>query len=83
MQHEAPPYRARGHYQVDGDVLTLLNDAECGRETGTYRWRIADGSLTFEVLDDACAFGQRERDLTDRIWEVKGGSGQAGENAGR
>ncbi len=70
MQHEAPPYRARGHYMVSGDVLTLLNDAECGSETGTYRWRIVDEELTLEVLQDACAFGQRERDLTDRTWQV-------------
>lgn len=73
LQHEAPPYRARGHFRVDGDVLTLFNDAECGRESGTYRWRVADGRLTLEMLDDPCAFGQRERDLTDRIWEVSGG----------
>ncbi|MBA3852007.1 MAG: hypothetical protein H0X59_06535 [Chloroflexi bacterium] len=70
MQHEAPPYRARGHYLVSADVLTLLNDAECGSETGTYRWRIVDEELTLEALEDACAFGQRERDLTDRTWRV-------------
>jgi hypothetical protein len=70
MQHEAPPYRARGHYQVVGDVLTLFNDAECGRDPGTYRWSITDGWLVLEALGDPCAFGQRERDLTDRTWQA-------------
>lgn len=66
--HEEPAYRSFGHFTYDGELLTLLNDPECGTEVGTYRVERDGAQLRFEVVDDPCAFQQRSRDLVARTW---------------
>jgi hypothetical protein len=62
-------WRSIGHYTVDGDTVTLFNDPNCPQTRGTYRWALANGSLTLEVVDDDCAFGGlRHRYLTASAW---------------
>jgi hypothetical protein len=70
MRHAEPAYRSSGHYLVEGDRLTLLNDAECTQERGEYRWVLDHGELRVELLSDPCAFGQRARDFTAQPWSV-------------
>lgn len=66
--HQEPAYRSFGHFTLEGDRLTLLNDPECGTEQGIYHVERDGAQLRFAVEDDPCAFGQRTRDLTDRTW---------------
>ncbi len=66
--HEEPAYRTFGHFTVDGELLTLINDPECATDVGTYRVERDGAQLRFDVVDDLCAFGQRTRDLTARTW---------------
>lgn len=68
MIHEEPAYRSFGHFTYDGELLTLLNDPECGTEVGTYRVERDGAQLRFEVVDDPCAFDQRTRDLMASTW---------------
>ena len=68
MLHEKPAYRIIGHYTVSGDELALFNDPECSQVVGTYRWSVADETLTLEPVDDPCAFGQRSDDFSAVEW---------------
>ncbi|MBW3612603.1 MAG: hypothetical protein KY392_01940 [Chloroflexi bacterium] len=68
MLHEEPAYRSFGHFTYDGELLTLLNDPECGSEIGTYRVERDGAELRFDVVEDPCAFAQRSRDLMARTW---------------
>lgn len=37
-----------------------------------YRCTLQGGLLTLEVISDACAFGERTRDLTEKTWQRLG-----------
>ena len=69
VDHQMSGFHATGHYEVDGDGLTLFNDPNCSRVRGTYTWRMDGRSLRLEVVDDPCAFeGERATDLTSGAW---------------
>ncbi len=64
-------WRSIGHFEVDGDTLTLFNDPNCPTTRGAYRWRLDAAALTLEAIDDDCAFGGlRVRYLTAIPWSV-------------
>ncbi len=63
-------FSSLGHFVVDGDEITLFNDAECPETHGTYRWSLEGDVISFEVVDDPCAFDLlRGRYLTAEPWE--------------
>ncbi|MGZ8566030.1 MAG: hypothetical protein ACXWXS_03150 [Actinomycetota bacterium] len=65
LEHQINGFRARGHYRVQGDRLTLFNDANCSRTRGTYTWDLEAGALTLAVIDDPCPHvDERSHDLT-------------------
>lgn len=67
--HDPGEFRSVGHFEVDGDTVTFLNDPTCPTTRGTYRWRLEGDVLSFEVVDDDCAFGDlRSRYLTATSW---------------
>ena len=69
VDHQMSGFHATGHYEVDGNRLTLFNDPNCSRVRGTYRWRTTGPSLQLEVVDDPCAFqGERATDLATGAW---------------
>jgi len=72
MLHHEPRYRILAHYTVAGDELVIFNDPECSRVLGRYRWTLSDETLTLEVIDDGCAFGQRAEDLAAVSWTLVG-----------
>ncbi len=53
---------------VAGDRILLANDPVCLDELGLYRWRLKDGQLVFEVIDDPCAIKLRAMNLTQQPW---------------
>jgi hypothetical protein len=62
-------FHSKGHYEVDGDTLTLFNDANCTRVRGTYRWQLQGGSLRLDAIEDTCAYeGERAIDLASNVW---------------
>jgi hypothetical protein len=69
VDHQMSGFHATGHYEVEGDSLTLFNDPNCSRVRGSYTWQMAGRSLRLEVVDDPCAFeGERATDLTAGAW---------------
>jgi hypothetical protein len=69
VDHQMSGFRASGHYEVDGNRLTLFNDPNCSRVRGSYTWRMDGRSLQLEVVDDPCAFeGERATDLASDAW---------------
>lgn len=69
MHHQLSGFKALGHYTIDGDRIRVFNDPNCSSMAGEYSWRLERGALTFEVIDDACAFGnERAHDLMVSEW---------------
>jgi hypothetical protein len=68
--HEEPAYRSSGHFVVEGDTLTVFNDAECGSERGTYDIEREGAELRLELIEDPCGFGRRGGDLTALTWTL-------------
>jgi hypothetical protein len=69
MEHQMSGFRAYGHYEVAGDRVTLFNDPNCSMTRGRYRWSRTGATLSFDVLDDPCAFeGERAHDLMFSEW---------------
>jgi hypothetical protein len=69
VDHQMSGFHSTGHFEVDGERLTLFNDPNCTRVRGTYRWQLDGGSLRLEAVDDPCAFeGERAIDLASDVW---------------
>ncbi len=71
LEHQINGFRALGHYDVQGDRLSLFNDVNCSRTRGTYTWDLEGGSLTLAVIDDPCPYvDERSHDLTLASWDA-------------
>jgi hypothetical protein len=69
VDHQMSGFHATGHYEVDGNRLTLFNDPNCSRVRGTYTWQLDGRSLRLEAIHDPCAFeGERATDLASDAW---------------
>ncbi len=71
LEHQINGFRALGHYEVQGDRLSLFNDANCPRTRGIYTWDLKRGELTLAVIDDPCPYvDERQHDLTLASWDA-------------
>ena len=52
-----------------GDRLLLANDPVCIDDIGLYRWRLEEGRLVLEVIDDPCAIRLRAANLGGQAWQ--------------
>lgn len=69
VDHQMSGFHGIGSYEVDGNRLTLFNDPNCSRTSGTYTWQREGASLSLKAVDDPCAFkGERARDLASDAW---------------
>jgi hypothetical protein len=69
LHHQLSGFRTMGSYVVDGDRLTLFNDANCPQTAGTYQIDVSTHGIRFDVVDDSCAFSnERALDLEYRPW---------------
>jgi hypothetical protein len=69
VDHQMSGFHATGHYAVEGNRLTLFNDPNCSRASGTYTWKLDGASLRLKTVDDTCAFqGERATDLASDVW---------------
>lgn len=69
VYHAGSGYMSVGHYEYEGDMITLFNDPNCPQDRGTFSvvddgaWRVLD------PVDDPCAFDRvRERFLSALPW---------------
>ena len=66
--HPESGWKSIGTYIVAGDRILLANDPTCIDELGLYRWRVDEGRLALEVIDDPCAIKLRAMNLTQQPW---------------
>jgi hypothetical protein len=58
-----------GSFVVDGDRVTLFNDANCPQTPGTYRFERTAHGLVLSPLEDGCPYsGERADDLSFHTW---------------
>jgi hypothetical protein len=69
VDHQMSSFHSTGHYEVDGDRLTLFNDPNCSRTEGSYTWELRGGALNLDAIDDPCAYeGESAVDLATNDW---------------
>ena len=66
--HPESGWKSIGTFIVSEDRLLLANDPTCIDGLGLYRWRLENGRLSFEVIDDPCAIKLRGLNLTQQPW---------------
>jgi hypothetical protein len=66
--HESTGWSSLGSYTVEGERLSLFNDAVCGKVVGRYQWEVANGALKLVALEDTCAEGRRADHLGGAVW---------------
>lgn len=62
-------WRTVAQFRIEGDKLFIFNDLVC-RQEGEYKWALADGALSLEVIEDPCAFELRGRNLSQASWNL-------------
>ena len=76
--HEATGWKSIGSFVVTQDrwtsgapdQLLLFNDPTCPEALGLYTWKLEDGNLILEVVDDTCAIYLRAMNLTSLPWQT-------------
>lgn len=69
LHHHLSGFRTMGSFVVDGDHLTLFNDANCPQLRGVYEIDHAAHGIRFRAIEDECAYGnERALDLEFRPW---------------
>jgi hypothetical protein len=66
--HELTGEWVVGSFAVSGEQITLKNDPHCPGVAGAYTWRLQDGELTFDVVEDNCPTGLRTVNLDGEPW---------------
>jgi hypothetical protein len=69
LHHYLSGFRTMGSFVVDGDRVTLFNDANCPQTPGTYRFERTAHGLALSPLEDECPYsGERADDLSFHTW---------------
>jgi hypothetical protein len=66
--HPVTGWKDIGSFFVSGDQLILANDPVCHEVLGVYRWKLEEGRLILNVIEDKCAIGLRAMNLTELPW---------------
>ena len=68
--HAETAWKSIGTFIVAGDRLLLANDPNCIDTVGLYTWRLEEGRLFLEAIDDPCAIKLRGLNLTQQPWRA-------------
>jgi hypothetical protein len=69
IHHQISGFRTMGSFVIDGDRVTLFNDANCPQTPGVYEFEITAHGLLLRVVRDDCPYsGERADDLTVSPW---------------
>ena len=69
LHHQLSGFRTMGSFVIEGDRVTLFNDANCPQTPGIYAFELTAHGLRFRVVEDECPFsGERSFDLLVRPW---------------
>jgi hypothetical protein len=69
VYHQLTGWVTIGSFAVAGDQIEFFNDPHCFQDTGVYRWRLDDGSLTLTTVEDDCGVYLRAQNLEAFPWE--------------
>jgi hypothetical protein len=71
VSHHPPGFRSKGHFTESDHQVVLFNDANCIGFEGIYNWRIENGRLYLDAVEDECPFTNlRQRFLMAKAWNV-------------
>lgn len=74
--YDVTGWRSIASYTVSGDRLQIFNDPYCPEDVGEYHWRLEHGRLVLNVIEDACAFDLRAKNLEKQSWDACPAPGQ-------
>ncbi|MCP4541914.1 MAG: hypothetical protein GY832_32695 [Chloroflexi bacterium] len=61
-------WHSMGSFTASDDQITLFNDPNCHDTIGTYAWKLEEGQLAIDVIQDECADGWRAKIFTNYSW---------------
>ncbi|HSG43769.1 MAG TPA: hypothetical protein VLA72_11490, partial [Anaerolineales bacterium] len=70
IYYEVTGWNSLASYVVSDDRLFLFNDPYCRDAIGEYQWKLKDGNLILETIQDSCSFQLRGRNLSGQSWEM-------------
>jgi hypothetical protein len=74
VTHYPPGFKSSGHFIVSEGQIVLLNDANCLGFEGIYDWRLEDGVLFLDAVEDECPYTRlRQRFMMAKPWTVSKG----------
>jgi len=69
IYYEVTGWNSLASYTIAGNRLYLFNDPYCKEATGEYVWKLVEGNLVLEVVDDPCSFQLRGQNLSGFSWQ--------------
>jgi hypothetical protein len=69
LHHHLSGFRTLGSYVLEGDRMTLFNDANCPQVPGVYAFEVTAHGIRLEAVEDECPYsGERADDLEFETW---------------
>ncbi len=65
---ETTGWYSLGSFAVSGDHISFFNDPHCYDVIGVYKWKLQDGQLRLELIEDACQLDRRGRSFSSQPW---------------
>lgn len=62
-------WRTLGSFSISGNRILFFNDPHCNQDIGIYTWKLEAGELTFEAIEDNCAYDLRAQSFMALAWE--------------
>jgi len=68
LYYEVTGFSTVAWYVIDGERLEFQNDPHCPYDVGAHKWKVSDGNLELEEIEDTCAIHLRAENLTHQPW---------------
>jgi len=68
IYYEATGWRSLGSFALSEDQIYFFNDPSCMKDVGMYSWKLEQGELSLELIEDACAINMRAANFTRQPW---------------
>jgi len=68
VYYEVTGWKTLASFTTTGDRLYIFNDPYCPQDVGEYTWRVVDGQLILEAVNDHCAFDLRAKNFSLQPW---------------
>jgi len=68
VYHEITGWRSLGSFTVSGDGIEFFNAPNCLEVVGVCAWKLEEGKLVLEVVEDECFLGLRAKNFTALPW---------------